>query len=771
MPKRGGYNGGRGSRGSRGGSFSNRGRGRGSERGRGGHGRSSGFKRKHHSDDNGDGFIPLSGRQIGEYYRQLQIEKNRTSRKGQSLPPEVKFNKASNSGSAKKNRSREQSDSDESDQGLDSDEIDESEEEFLMQEFEWAEEDQDPSRKNIAKPSIPSDPPADIVIPTGWGGALAYSTSNKTGSGLYDPTGNHTGLRNQNLENSEDSGMELEKDLLSNMGQPPDVASIPSITEQLAHLLDHRHKRPKARSDLSKDIRNKLSISDSDAGKSSLDHSNFTNNDDKEPTLMWVIDTEPDSTDFKGAVQNIGGTVQSTEQIKESTLKSTANIEMNNVQAYQKETNGMKKEKLELKIEENAPMWVMDTMGEALDMEQIQETYIDVPTPEAEAEFSGRRRKKARRSKRSGIKLKEKEKERIKAMTDSGAILLEEDESEVNDEDLALLDYLQNTLSDSDNEGGANPFLGLMEGRHLDLGHSNDIGGLDPDESDFDEYISEIDSQDDENFDFTPKHRERKRSQKLDNELSRAIDGALSSGWPSGAPQGYEFFADSLAEGLDGIPSSSMHRRLRRERKGEPHGGSIETLTEINRRIEDFVKDVSLPYLQLEPMKTALRRRVHLLSTQYGLESESIGAGRNRAAVLLRSKTTMLPTNPGKVQEILTQNDRVVKQKAIEFRRTMERSQRGGYHNRGGGQMLDRNQRGGYRNRGEAGSRRPQGDAVANGTVVGATAAPISTENIGHRLLSKMGWTPGDGLGASGSGITKPIEAVMKRSRRGLGHE
>lgn len=41
------------------------------------------------------------------------------------------------------------------------------------------------------------------------------------------------------------------------------------------------------------------------------------------------------------------------------------------------------------------------------------------------------------------------------------------------------------------------------------------------------------------------------------------------------------------------------------------------------------------------------------------------------------------------------------------------------------------------------------------------TKAGIGEDNIGNKLLQKMGWSEGRGLGKAGQGITAPIEVMV----------
>lgn len=56
------------------------------------------------------------------------------------------------------------------------------------------------------------------------------------------------------------------------------------------------------------------------------------------------------------------------------------------------------------------------------------------------------------------------------------------------------------------------------------------------------------------------------------------------------------------------------------------------------------------------------------------------------------------------------------------------------------------------------------------GDIVGASAPELGVENRGRKMLEKMGYVTGMALGLEGrEGIVKPVEAVMKISKAGLG--
>ncbi|AET40846.1 Sqs1p Ecym_6475 [Eremothecium cymbalariae DBVPG len=60
---------------------------------------------------------------------------------------------------------------------------------------------------------------------------------------------------------------------------------------------------------------------------------------------------------------------------------------------------------------------------------------------------------------------------------------------------------------------------------------------------------------------------------------------------------------------------------------------------------------------------------------------------------------------------------------------------------------------------------------VNEGEIVGKDAPIIGQDNVGRKLLEKLGWTHGEGLGVHGNkGISEPLMATVKKSRSGLRH-
>ena len=137
---------------------------------------------------------------------------------------------------------------------------------------------------------------------------------------------------------------------------------------------------------------------------------------------------------------------------------------------------------------------------------------------------------------------------------------------------------------------------------------------------------------------------------------------------------------------------------------------------------------------------------MHELAHALGIKSRSMGKGNSRHPVLYRTKATVrhiddvLSLHPGRISQFYS-ND---------FR---------GEHN---SSVYNR-------------ARRKKGsDRIAvgykEGEIVGAAAPELAAENVGNKLMRKLGWIPGEGLGAQNNkGILQPVAHVVKNSRAGLG--
>ncbi|KAI3453244.1 hypothetical protein Pfo_009907 [Paulownia fortunei] len=62
------------------------------------------------------------------------------------------------------------------------------------------------------------------------------------------------------------------------------------------------------------------------------------------------------------------------------------------------------------------------------------------------------------------------------------------------------------------------------------------------------------------------------------------------------------------------------------------------------------------------------------------------------------------------------------------------------------------------------------GLGMSTASNMGSSAStPIDSSNIGFQLLKKHGWKEGTGLGVSEQGRLEPVQAFIKKNKRGLG--
>ncbi|KAF9191742.1 hypothetical protein BGZ51_006798 [Haplosporangium sp. Z 767] len=788
MPKRGGKQGGGRGRGGRGGQFKQRGGGRG-----GGGSRGGGGRRGYDIDfyDGEDDFISLSGGGIhyprtsteDEVYRRIQTAKasrggssgfrgnraggfrppppkqngngknskhffwpppdynqlNNNSSNGESSstrqhgkarrngPVQIMFNKATHITEPSLQDSMDEDNLDEDDldeddssddlidRGMDSD--DESDEEYLMQQFNWIEEDQDQARDTAnAEREVPSQQSSIVVDHASTTAkSITFSTLNMAMTQSEDFL--HT------VEAEGD--MEVDADEITGMFRPLSSLNITSTRS----------------------------------------------------TTVEVTKTNSSEIISKSELM----------------LDSNALIQMHSeIHASMSSNNAESRDESGDAPVEEPLLWVMDTTPDII--AATRETVKTIPLNEESSEIilPAKPKKKAHRSKRGGRNQREKQmnKQLVVGHDDDGLIYLENPSDDEDDDALALEDYLQNTM-DPENEDHFDSLLGALNGLHAGgHGHSKDVGGLDPDDSDYEQQASEDDSQDEDDYDFEQDYEDgikkldfrhvaasmndKRKGRKVDDLLRDELEDLLPL-WQSGAleeggnrrfkqrAKGYDIY-DSDDEFMAG---SSTGGKKRKKNKREPHGGSFESLFEINRTIEDFVKDRSNDSLQLAPMPKALRRKIHLLCNHYNLKSQSVGSGKRRFPILIKTDRTKMPANPVNLNKLLNQSEKELTKLSAQFQASRKGGNKGG--NKSGNSSFNGDKKG--KGRGFGGGNGGGSMSAPHGTVVGGTASAISTENLGHRMLSKMGWSPGIGLGATGDGITQPIEAIMRAKHRGLGHE
>ncbi|ORZ16945.1 hypothetical protein BCR42DRAFT_413593 [Absidia repens] len=194
-------------------------------------------------------------------------------------------------------------------------------------------------------------------------------------------------------------------------------------------------------------------------------------------------------------------------------------------------------------------------------------------------------------------------------------------------------------------------------------------------------------------------------------------------------------------------------------------------LRRLDRRIQLFVNDTSRQIYQLPKMALYCRQLVEGLVKLYHLKVSSDNSTGEKIGLSLRKcPATQLPNNRQSIEKYI--------EKARIPERTKRRMER-----RLGTTMKTRSSPSARKHQGQRRQRRSDGGGsedgfrpgnvatarAAHGTVVGLAAAPLASNNVGHKMLAKMGWKEGDALGTNKDGIADPIQAVIRDRRRGLG--
>lgn len=176
------------------------------------------------------------------------------------------------------------------------------------------------------------------------------------------------------------------------------------------------------------------------------------------------------------------------------------------------------------------------------------------------------------------------------------------------------------------------------------------------------------------------------------------------------------------------------------------------TMAQVRVEFREFLEDSDNDTRAFPPMLKNDRKILHEMANHFNLKSKSVGSGKNRAPVLIKSQRTL-------------------EWDEARFARAQGFISRGYLKNPGSKKA------GGSKAAGFAQARKGRmaggGGAAsyANGDVVGGSAPEIGASNFGRKLMEKMGWTAGMALGKEGNvgGLLVPVQATIKSGKAGLG--
>lgn len=247
---------------------------------------------------------------------------------------------------------------------------------------------------------------------------------------------------------------------------------------------------------------------------------------------------------------------------------------------------------------------------------------------------------------------------------------------------------------------------------------------------------------------------QKDRAQKADNKRKRAAERAAAAEDP--------YHGTQIKKGTKKMAKKAARaeRRANKQRgghdlidpdddNGDGGGGGgnsrhATNLFELDKQIQLFLRDTTKTTLSLSPMDKRARAQVHLLANCYNLTSKSIGTGTKRFPTLIKNGRSGFNVNFAKVNSVLN-------------------GSRGGFGS--GSKVKNRNEVKVKDRASGVGAHVPKNQ---EGAAVGFGADRIGQDNIGHKLLTMMGWSEGSGVGRT-QGLAEPVGATIKVTKSGLG--
>jgi hypothetical protein len=171
-------------------------------------------------------------------------------------------------------------------------------------------------------------------------------------------------------------------------------------------------------------------------------------------------------------------------------------------------------------------------------------------------------------------------------------------------------------------------------------------------------------------------------------------------------------------------------------------------LIDINNRILNFMKDSKRLELKFSAASKSTRQNIHLISSFYHLISKSKGKEPRRKTTVRKCRDSRIPEP--KVLENLEKMCN--KGKLFHYR---EKKKHSSSHRRSNNNNFS-----------------PSVPRPRHGDIVGENAPVIGDSSVGHKMLRKLGWKPGDSLGIPSEGkeqLSEPLEAVYRLGGVGLG--